>query len=245
MCLNRYDYQEKAAGELPSDVVVGPDAGGSSSDEARAIAAAILAEAAAEVEGGATSGDGWSASPEPAPAPAAEPLSSPASEPAAVPVKSVAQLKKAGTVAFRNADYATAAERYSAAAALEPRDRSHPSNASLALLRLGRYADALASAERCCELAPDWHKAYYRRGCAQQALGQIAAARTSFQKAQQYDPGDKAVRDALAELGPEAVSAPDPQPDHEPAADSEPEPEPEPQQRSSAAHPLTRRIVVP
>lgn len=218
-----YDYQEKPPEELSDGGAPG------SGDDANAIAAAILAEAAAEMEGGATSGHGWSASPVAARAPSAEPTTTLAA--AAAPLTSVAQLKKDGTVAFRNEDYATAAERYAAAAALEPTERSHPSNASLALLRMGRHADALASAERCCELAPDWHKGYYRRGCAQQALGQNAAARSSFMKAQQCDPNDKTVRDALVELGPAPEPAPQPEPAEEPERQAESEPAPEPELR--------------
>ena len=113
---------------------------------------------------------------------------------------SALQLKQEGSLAFRAGDFEGAASKFSAAAVLEPAERSHPSNLSLALLRKGATAAALASAERCVELAPTWGKAHYRRGCAQRELGMMVDARAAFQLAESFEPDNKEVSVALAQM---------------------------------------------
>ena len=96
--------------------------------------AKILAEAAAEAVAGASSaGSPQAREPEPeARGPGPEPESAPA-----------LRLKQEGTALFRSGEFAAAAEKFGAAGALEPLERSHPANQSLALLRVATHPAAL------------------------------------------------------------------------------------------------------
>ena len=62
-------------------------------------------------------------------------------------------------------------------------------NRSLAYLRAGRHADALADAGAALAAAPNWAKAHWRRGAALRALGCPLEALAAFHKAWQLSPG--------------------------------------------------------
>jgi len=47
------------------------------------------------------------------------------------------------------------------------------SNRSAALLQLSKTAKALADAEECIRLRPDWDKGYFRKAAALEALGRM------------------------------------------------------------------------
>ncbi|XP_064461198.1 tetratricopeptide repeat protein 28-like [Ornithodoros turicata] len=84
------------------------------------------------------------------------------------------------TAACQAGDFATAAQLYSEALALDPTNHVLYSNRSAALVRLGKYGPALQDAIKARELNPRWPKAYYRQGVALQCLGRHADALAAF-----------------------------------------------------------------
>lgn len=50
---------------------------------------------------------------------------------------------------------------------------SDRSNRSAALLQLSKTTKAVADAEECIRLAPDWDKGYFRKAAALEALGRL------------------------------------------------------------------------
>lgn len=56
-------------------------------------------------------------------------------------------------------------------------------NRSLAYLKAGRHAEALADADAAAALAPQWHKAHWRRGAALLGLRRVPEAVLAFRRA--------------------------------------------------------------
>ena len=73
------------------------------------------------------------------------------------------------------------------------------SNRSAARCGAGEYEKALEDAERCVKLAPDWGKAYARKGAALVGLGQGGEAVKVYLKGLQVDPQSQALKDGLTE----------------------------------------------
>jgi tetratricopeptide (TPR) repeat protein len=76
---------------------------------------------------------------------------------------------------------------YDAGLAVDPGNAEIINNRSVALLKLGRYAEALQSCERALAVQPGYTDALYNRGNALLALGQFADARVSYQTALTHD----------------------------------------------------------
>ena len=65
---------------------------------------------------------------------------------------------------------------------------------------LGRYAEALADAERCVKVSPpDWGKGFGRKGAALTGLGQGGEAVKAYLAGLQREPTSDALRAGLAE----------------------------------------------
>ena len=60
-------------------------------------------------------------------------------------------------------------------------------NRSLSYIRAQRYHEALADAEKCIELAPQWPKGYWRRGMALLGLKQTLQAIQAFAQCWRLD----------------------------------------------------------
>eukprot|EP00898_Chlorokybus_atmophyticus_P008334 jgi/Chlat1/8501/Chrsp80S07889 len=114
-----------------------------------------------------------------------------------------------GNAAVARGDYAAAAAAYRRAleegvgASGVDKAALH-SNLSLALLRLGRAAEALAHAEKCTQLRPDWSKGHFRKGEAQFAQKDYRAAKASYERAAALSPEDAHLRKRVADAN-EAV----------------------------------------
>mmetsp|Transcript_35516 Transcript_35516/g.115652 ORF Transcript_35516/g.115652 Transcript_35516/m.115652 type:complete len:154 (-) Transcript_35516:138-599(-) len=100
------------------------------------------------------------------------------------------QLKTDGNAAFREARYAEAVRLYSAAVELEPENGVLFSNRSGALTALASYDLALADADRCTALRPDWPKGFARRAAALHGLRRFALAVNAYDAALALDPSD-------------------------------------------------------
>eukprot|EP01006_Ploeotia_vitrea_P050030 TRINITY_DN67403_c3_g3_i1.p1 TRINITY_DN67403_c3_g3~~TRINITY_DN67403_c3_g3_i1.p1 ORF type:complete len:570 (+),score=47.10 TRINITY_DN67403_c3_g3_i1:89-1798(+) len=107
--------------------------------------------------------------------------------------------KEAGNDAFKNGDFANAADWYSRAIALDPEEHTYFSNRSVSYLRLGRFHKALEDAQKCTKLRPDWAKGWFRVGEAYMGLKLPAKAARAFQESLDVYPHDQHVRACLAQ----------------------------------------------
>mmetsp|Transcript_34672 Transcript_34672/g.62932 ORF Transcript_34672/g.62932 Transcript_34672/m.62932 type:complete len:351 (+) Transcript_34672:65-1117(+) len=105
--------------------------------------------------------------------------------------------KDAGNAAFASGRFQEAVEQYSQAILADPSSALLRSNRAGAYASLGRHVDALADADMCCSLRPDWWKSYTRRGHALFQLGRFDDAEACFLEAQTLNPDDKTIAEAL------------------------------------------------
>ncbi|EEB13728.1 rapsynoid, putative [Pediculus humanus corporis] len=82
--------------------------------------------------------------------------------------------------ACQNGDFATSVALYTDALSLDPTNHILYSNRSAALVKMGRFEQALQDAIRAKELNSQWPKAYYRQGVALQCLGRHGEALAAF-----------------------------------------------------------------
>lgn len=97
------------------------------------------------------------------------------------------QAKERGNRAFSAGNFADAVSSFSEAIALHAREPAAPSNVhvyysnrSAAYLKLGDAPRALADAEQCVTLKPDWPKGFSRKGAALYQLGRFADAQRAY-----------------------------------------------------------------
>ncbi len=99
--------------------------------------------------------------------------------------------RRAGNEAYSSGDYQQAAVLYSEALALDDTVVAILSNRAAAFLKLGRYAQARADAERAASLKPDFAKAHFRLALALQAQEAFGDACASFSRCLQIEPKNK------------------------------------------------------
>jgi len=74
--------------------------------------------------------------------------------------------KETGNVYFNEGKFGRAFQSYSAAILADPKNHIYYSNRCACLLKINKDSKALADAEKCIELKPDWPKGYFRKACA-------------------------------------------------------------------------------
>jgi tetratricopeptide (TPR) repeat protein len=107
-------------------------------------------------------------------------------------------MKEAGNKAFQAGDFPEAVGYFTEALDIDSTSALLRSNRSGAYASLGLHAEALADAEWCINLQPDWWKGFSRRGHAQYHLGRYAESEKSFAEALRLNPGDVKTTEALA-----------------------------------------------
>jgi tetratricopeptide (TPR) repeat protein len=117
----------------------------------------------------------------------------------------LSQLARAGTLVNRGILEAAAGQSDTAVAdfneglARDPNLTAGYMNRGSVLLHLARYDEARADFDRAIDLnAPDLHVAYFNRGEAQEASGNLVAAYHDYRKAQELEPGFKPAGQELA-----------------------------------------------
>ncbi|KAL6877498.1 hypothetical protein ACP4OV_012713 [Aristida adscensionis] len=108
-------------------------------------------------------------------------------------------LKSEGSKAYRRKDYVAAVNFYSMAMKLDPEDVTLHSNRSLCWINLGEGYKALADAEFCRMIRPDWPKACYRQGAARMFLKDYEKACDAFLDGLKLDPMNVEIENALRE----------------------------------------------
>jgi tetratricopeptide (TPR) repeat protein len=78
-----------------------------------------------------------------------------------------------------------------------PEQHVYYSNRAAAYCKLGEWDDALADAERCVLVRPDWGKGYFRKGVALQGLKRLGEAVDAFRKGITVDPANEGLKKAL------------------------------------------------
>lgn len=76
------------------------------------------------------------------------------------------------------------------------------SNRCAALIKIAKLSKALADAEKCIELRPDWEKSYYRKGCTLEAMSNFESALDVYKLGLQYAPDSRELCSRIARLEP-------------------------------------------
>jgi stress-induced-phosphoprotein 1 len=109
-------------------------------------------------------------------------------------------LKDAGNKCLAAKDYAGAIAKYTEAIALDPANSVFYSNRSAAYLSKGDASAALADADKCIELKPDWSKGYGRKGAAHHALHEYDEAYDAYERGLSVDPKDTALSKGMEQV---------------------------------------------
>ncbi|PRW57250.1 serine threonine- phosphatase 5 [Chlorella sorokiniana] len=110
-------------------------------------------------------------------APAGSGGGEPAAPGGAAPAAAAAEsFKEQGNALYKEGHYLKAAAAYTQGLKADPSHSVLYSNRSAALLQLSKTGKALADAEECIRLRPDWDKGYFRKAAALEALGRMEEA---------------------------------------------------------------------
>jgi len=125
-------------------------------------------------------------------------------------------LRKEGNDLFAKAEWRAALSKYAAALAALPPVAAEASdeeqklmakfaaalraNRAVCCSKLGDHELALAEAEKCVELQPEWPKGFFRKASALQALGRLGDARLALGDAARLAPADTDIATARTEL---------------------------------------------
>jgi tetratricopeptide (TPR) repeat protein len=110
------------------------------------------------------------------------------------------RIKAAGTAAFKEGKYDEAIKLYSEAITLNSSDQTLFSNRSAAYGESCKYKEALADAQQCVKLRPDWAKGYARVGYAQFHLERYPDAMKAYTDGLAKDPNNDSLKDGLWEV---------------------------------------------
>ncbi|KAL4452164.1 hypothetical protein ABPG75_007826 [Micractinium tetrahymenae] len=91
--------------------------------------------------------------------------------------------KEKGNVEYRAGRFLKAAALYTQGLKADPGNAVLYSNRSAALLSLAKTTKAVADAEECIRLRPDWDKGYFRKAAALETLDQMPEALQCYQAA--------------------------------------------------------------
>ena len=108
--------------------------------------------------------------------------------------------KSRGNDAFTKGDFPTAVKEFTEAIAQDPTDAVFYSNRSGAYASLKQYEEALADANKCVELKPEFIKGYTRQGVALFGLNKFGEAKVAYEAGLKVDPNNAALKDGLADV---------------------------------------------
>ncbi|XP_031697631.1 stress-induced-phosphoprotein 1-like isoform X1 [Anarrhichthys ocellatus] len=92
-----------------------------------------------------------------------------------------------GIQMFEQGQYIQAVDMFTEAIYCNPKDHRFYGNRSYCYWCLEQYSSALADAQRSIQLAPDWPKGYFRKGCALMGLKQFSEAEAAMERVLKLD----------------------------------------------------------
>ncbi|KAF8440949.1 hypothetical protein L210DRAFT_3447895 [Boletus edulis BED1] len=108
--------------------------------------------------------------------------------------------KDKGNAAFKTADYPTAIGHYTNAILADSSDHTFFLNRAAAYLKLGKSEDAERDCTKVLALSLNNVKAFFRRGQARRALGNLDDARADLDRALVLEPANESVKSEILEL---------------------------------------------
>ncbi|GAA6230778.1 STI1-like protein isoform X1 [Lates japonicus] len=96
-------------------------------------------------------------------------------------------LTEQGIQMFGQGQYSQAVHMFTEAIYCDPKDHRFYGNRSFCYLCLEQYSSALTDAQRSIELAPDWPKGYFRKGCALMGLKRYSEAEKAMEQVLKLD----------------------------------------------------------
>ncbi|XP_075948143.1 uncharacterized protein LOC142950129 [Anarhichas minor] len=92
-----------------------------------------------------------------------------------------------GIQMFEQGQYIQAVDMFTEAIYCNPKDHRFYGNRSYCYWCLEQYSSALADAQRSIQLAPDWPKGYFRKGCALMGLKRFSEAEAAMERVLKLD----------------------------------------------------------
>eukprot|EP01010_Urceolus_cornutus_P000742 NODE_1253_length_1006_cov_288.328109_g964_i0.p1 GENE.NODE_1253_length_1006_cov_288.328109_g964_i0~~NODE_1253_length_1006_cov_288.328109_g964_i0.p1 ORF type:complete len:276 (-),score=82.18 NODE_1253_length_1006_cov_288.328109_g964_i0:178-951(-) len=110
-----------------------------------------------------------------------------------------AEFKDKGNQAFKAGKYQDAVKWYSQAIQVDPRNETLYSNRAATYSALDKHPEALADAEKCIQLKPEWVKGHFRQGVALFKMGKYDLATASYKKSLEIDPNNEDIQNKFNE----------------------------------------------
>jgi len=107
---------------------------------------------------------------------------------------SAQDFKNKGNDYFKNGKFREAVEWYTKAVNADRENETLYSNRAASYSALNMHTEALADADKCIQLKPQWVKGHFRRGIALVKLGRFDEAVDSFQISLKVDPDNKDIQ---------------------------------------------------
>lgn len=111
-----------------------------------------------------------------------------------------AAAKARGNAAFTAKKWEEAVKEFTAAIELDPTDHVFFSNRSGAYASMNLYTKALADAESCIKIKPDWAKGYSRKGLAAFNLEDLPTAKAAYEKGLQLEPNNDQCKEGMSQI---------------------------------------------
>ncbi|GAB5373439.1 hypothetical protein AAMO2058_001751800 [Amorphochlora amoebiformis] len=105
-----------------------------------------------------------------------------------------------GKKAFVLGDYKRALQLFTEAIKEDAKDHALYSNRAATHYQMQSYQEALADANKCIELKPNWHKGYLRQGMAYEKLLQFPEAKKSYDKGIAFAPDDPTLKKQIKQI---------------------------------------------
>eukprot|EP00294_Goniomonas_avonlea_P015934 CAMPEP_0114557490 /NCGR_PEP_ID=MMETSP0114-20121206/9859_1 /TAXON_ID=31324 /ORGANISM="Goniomonas sp, Strain m" /LENGTH=577 /DNA_ID=CAMNT_0001742783 /DNA_START=13 /DNA_END=1746 /DNA_ORIENTATION=+ len=112
---------------------------------------------------------------------------------------SAEEAKNKGNAAFSAKNFEEAIEHFTTAIGLDAGNHVLYSNRSAAYASLHKYTEALADADKCISIKPDWAKGYSRKGAAQHGLGDFEGAIETYNAGLKIEPTNAMLKSGLQE----------------------------------------------
>ncbi|ETB59790.1 hypothetical protein YYC_03181 [Plasmodium yoelii 17X] len=110
------------------------------------------------------------------------------------------RLKELGNKCFQEGKFEDSVKYFSDAIKNDPSDHVLYSNLSGAYSSLGRFYEALESANKCINIKNDWPKGYIRKACAEHGLRQLDNSEKTYLEGLKLDPNNKSLKDGLEKV---------------------------------------------